>query len=273
MTGVAEPTGTWVAGLPMYDWPEVHEEVDALWAAIAERLRATGVDAPDGLWRPDHVGDLWVAPNLLVGQVCGLDVVGDLRGRVEVLGALDYAVEGCAPGDYRSVLVCRAGDPAVDLAGCRGRRAAINGRESQSGHGALLESVAPLAEGGRFFGEVVETGSHRESMLAVVEGRADLAAIDAVAWSLAASHEPAVDDLRIIGWTEPLPAPPLVVGWAQAGLRDTVNSAVADAVASLGLEVRRPLDLYGYRVRPTSDYEVLADRLAAAVSEGYPRVA
>ena len=110
-------------------------------------------------------------------------------------------------------------------------------------------------------------------MLAVVEGRADLAAIDAVAWSLAASHEPAVDDLRIIGWTEPLPAPPLVVGWAQAGLRDTVNSAVADAVASLGLEVRRPLDLYGYRVRPTSDYEVLADRLAAAVSEGYPRVA
>ena len=30
----------------MYDWPEVHDAVDALWSAIADCLRAAGIDAP-----------------------------------------------------------------------------------------------------------------------------------------------------------------------------------------------------------------------------------
>jgi len=102
----------------MYDWPEVRDEVDALWSAIARRLGEAGVDAPTGLWRPERVEELWDTPDLLVGQTCGLNVVGDLRGWMEVLGVLDYAVEGCAPGDYRSVLVCRSLD-AIHLAAAR----------------------------------------------------------------------------------------------------------------------------------------------------------
>ncbi len=257
----------------MYDWPEVRDEVDAVWAAVAGRLREAGVEAPASLWRPDHVVDLWDHPDLLVGQTCGADVVGSLAGRVEVLGALDYGVEGCRPGDYRSVLVCRAGDPAAELASFRGRRAAVNGPTSLSGNSVLAMVVAPLAEAGRFFGGVVETGSHRESIRVVAGGGADLASVDAVAWALAASHEPAADGLRVVAWTDPLPAPPLVVCWAHAGLRDVLNAAVAAAVASLGPDVRRPLDLYGYRVRPTSDYGVVSERQAAAAAAGYPAVA
>jgi len=264
----AAPAGGWVAGLPMYDWPEVRDEVDCLWTAITCRLREVGVDAPLELWRPDHVSELWVAPNLLVGHVCGLNVVGSLRGRMEVMGALDYGVEGCEPGDYRSVLVCRATDPADGLEAFRGRCAAINDPESQSGHAALVDLVAPLAEDGRFFGGMVETGSHRKSIRAVAEGRADMASIDAVVWNLAASFEPAADELRVVSFTEPMPAPPLVIGWAHAGLRDTVNGAVSDAVVSLDPEVRQPLDLYGYRIRPTADYEILAQHRARAAVFG-----
>ncbi len=98
---------TYVASLSMYDWPEVRDEVDALWSAIGARLSDAGVDAPDALTRTDRFDDLWTHPGLLVGQACGLNVAEGLRGRVEVLGALDYGVEGCEPGDYRSVLVCR----------------------------------------------------------------------------------------------------------------------------------------------------------------------
>ena len=36
-----------VAGLPMYDWPEVHGAVDALWAAIGGRLREAEVDCSE----------------------------------------------------------------------------------------------------------------------------------------------------------------------------------------------------------------------------------
>ena len=260
------------AGLPMYDWPEVRPEVDALWGAIATRIRSVGLEAPPTLWRPAAAEDLWTHPDLLIGETCGSQVAGAFAGRVEVLGVLDHAVDGCGPGDYRSVLVCRNDDPAGSLADLRGRPVAVNGRHSQSGHGALLAEVAPMAADGRFFAEVVETGSHRGSMQAVAEGRADLASIDEVCWRLGLDHEPAVDQLRVLAWTDPTPAPPLVTGWANGGLRDRLNTAVAEAVAGLDLSVREALHLYVYRLRSTSDYRVITERLAAAEAAGYPVV-
>ena len=247
----------------MYDWPEVHGAVDALWAAIYWGLRDAGIDAPEGVWRPDRPEDLWTHPDLLIGEICGYQIVNELRGRVEVLGVLDRGVDGCEPGDYRSVLVCRDDDPAVGLEDFRDRTVAVNGHRSQSGCGALVHEVAPLAVDGRFFDSEVTTGSHRGSMRAVADGRADVTAIDEVSWRLGLDHEPVVDRLRIVVWTEPTPGVPLVTSWTNAGLRDRLNDAISTAVADLDVKVREPLHLYGYRPRPTSDYEVIAERLAA----------
>ena len=248
----------------MYDWPEVHGAVDALWAAIYWRLRDAGIDAPEGVWRPDRPEDLWTHPDLLIGEMCGYQIVNDLRGRVEVLGVLDRGVDGCEPGDYRSVLVCRDDDPAVGLEDFRDRTVAVNGHRSQSGYGALVHEFAPLAVDGRFFDSEVTTGSHRGSMRAVADGRADVAAIDEVSWRLGLDHEPVVDRLRIVAWTEPTPGVPLVTSWTNSGLRDRLNDAISAAVTDLDVAVREPLHLYGYRPRPTSDYEGIAERLAAA---------
>jgi ABC-type phosphate/phosphonate transport system substrate-binding protein len=248
----------------MYDWPEVHDAVDALWAAMAERLRDAGMDAPGSVWRPELSEELWVHPGLLVGETCGFQVVDELRGRVEVLGSFDRGVDGCEPGDYRSVLVCSDDDPAEGLEDFRGRTVAVNGHRSQSGYGALVAEIAPLAVDGRFFDGEVTTGSHRGSMRAVADGRADVAAIDEMCWRLGLDHEPAVDRLRIVAWTEPTPAVPLVTSWTNAGLRERLNEAISAAVSDLDVAVREPLHLYGYRPRPTSDYEVIAERLAAA---------
>ena len=247
----------------MYDWPEVHGAVDALWAAIYWGLRDAGIDAPEGVWRPDRPEDLWSHPDLLIGEICGYQIVNELRGRVEVLGVLDRGVDGCEPGDYRSVLVCRDDDSAVGLEDFRDRTVAVNGHRSQSGYGALVHEVAPLAVDGRFFDSEVTTGSHRGSMRAVADGRADVAAIDEVSWRLGLDHEPVVDRLRIAAWTEPAPGVPLVTSWTNAGLRDRLNDAISTAVADLDVKVREPLHLYGYRPRPTSDYEVIAERQAA----------
>ena len=247
----------------MYDWPEVHGAVDALWAAIYWGLRDAGIDAPEDVWRPDRPEDLWTHPDLLIGEICGYQIVNELRGRVEVLGVLDRGVDGCEPGDYRSVLVCRDDDSAVGLEDFRDRTVAVNGHRSQSGYGALVHEVAPLAVDGRFFDSEVTTGFHRGSMRAVADGRADVAAIDEVSWRLGLDHEPVVDRLRIVAWTEPTPGVPLVTSWTNAGLRDRLNDAISTAVADLDVKVREPLHLYGYRPRPTSDYEVIAERLAA----------
>ena len=48
-TNVVRSTTHPVAGLPMYDWPEVRDAVDALWSAIVERLRANGIEAPNSV--------------------------------------------------------------------------------------------------------------------------------------------------------------------------------------------------------------------------------
>ena len=272
-TNVVRSTTHPVAGLPMYDWPEVRDTVDALWSAIVERLQANGIEAPDRVWRPTRSEELWAHPDLLVGETCGWQVVDELRGRIEVLGVLDRGVDGCEPGDYRSVVVCRNDDAINALEDLRGRMVAINGDRSQSGYGALLALFAPLAVSGRFFDTVVTSGSHRASLRAVAEGRADLTVVDEVCWRLGLDHEPAVDSLQIVAWTDPTPGLPLVTGWASAGLRDVLNEAISGAVAGLDVAVREPLHLYGYRIRPTSDYRVIADRLAAAAAVGYPTIA
>jgi len=259
---------TYVAGLPMYDWPEVRAEVDALWSAIALRLVDAGIDAPAALTRFDRFEDLWTEPGLLIGETCGYNVATNLDGRVDVLGVLDHGVEGVAPGEYRSIIVARADDPAAGLAAFRDRTVAVNGVESWSGYASLVCEVAPLAVDGRFFGNLTVTGSHRASIVAVADGAADVAAIDAVAWQLALTHEPATDDLQVVALTDPVPAPPLVIGWAHQGLAVAVRTAVADAVASLGPEVRGPLDLYGFVERSTAEYRVLPERLAAAAAAG-----
>ena len=44
-----------IAGLPMYDWPEVAGHVDELWATIRDELLARGIDAPAELSRPENL--------------------------------------------------------------------------------------------------------------------------------------------------------------------------------------------------------------------------
>ncbi|TGQ96261.1 PhnD/SsuA/transferrin family substrate-binding protein, partial [Mesorhizobium sp. M4B.F.Ca.ET.200.01.1.1] len=46
-----------------------------------------------------------------------------------------------------------------------------------------------------------ESGGHRGSIVAVAEGRADVAAIDCESWALAQRFEPAARKVVIVGWT------------------------------------------------------------------------
>jgi hypothetical protein len=53
---------TFIAALPMYDWPERRAEVDAEWVAIRDLLRAAGVEAPEVLTRGREEHDVWRDP-------------------------------------------------------------------------------------------------------------------------------------------------------------------------------------------------------------------
>jgi ABC-type phosphate/phosphonate transport system substrate-binding protein len=251
-----------VAALPMYDWPEVVEAADALWIAIRGRLRADGLAAPDTLERVRGLAEVWTDPRLVLGQTCGLPLVGPLAGRVEVVGALDHGLPGCPPGWYRSAVVVRSDDPRARLSDFRGATLAVNATDSQSGWGSIAHHAAPLATAGRFFGAVRTTGAHRASVRAVAAGEADVAAIDAVSWRLARRFERAALQLRTLFLTDPTPGLPLIAarGTDAAALR----RAVAAAVAALERTARAELGLRGFVALGAPAWGLVDGRFAAA---------
>jgi ABC-type phosphate/phosphonate transport system substrate-binding protein len=151
----------------------------ALWDGLRAYLAADGVDdLPDDLTVPADYETTWLDPYLLLSQTCGYPLRHRLERRVRYVGTPVYEVEGTDGPYYRSAIVVRADDPAEALVELRGRRAAYNGLSSQSGYNAFRDLVAPLARDGRFFANVIETGSHAASVRAVIADKADIAAID-----------------------------------------------------------------------------------------------
>ncbi len=266
-----------IAGLPMYDWPEVADALDALWRRVGAALRTRGVDAPEALSHPADPDELWRDPRLVLGQVCSLNPVRDGLGETEVVGTLAYepppGLPRCAPGDYYSVVVCRAADapaqkaPADTSAVQRfaGARLAANGTDSQSGYWSLGHHVRHLVADEPLFGRITFTGSHRRSIVAVAEGQCDLAAIDVHSWRLALTHEEAAAELAVIATTDPTPGVACVVSWELAHRRPHVDTALRGAVDGLaGTEVLDALHVTGYRTRRLDEFGVVADRVAAA---------
>jgi ABC-type phosphate/phosphonate transport system substrate-binding protein len=210
----------------MYDWPEVASAHDALWAAIADRLADAGIAAPRRLDRSTATESVWRSPGLVLSQTCGYPFVTRLRGAVDLLAVPIYAAEGCEGVCYSSVIVVRRDDPGESIAAFGGRRFAFNSRDSLSGYVALVGHARErgLAEHAVHW---VETGSHRAALVAVAEGRADLAAIDAVCWELALRHEAAAcRKLRVLDRTRLRSALPFITA---AGRPIAEFQAVRDA--------------------------------------------
>ncbi len=235
-----------IAALGMYDWPQMQAANDRLWARIRDHLRSLGIPAPDALTRgEDAYLPGWRSPDLVLSQTCGLPYRTRLHGRVSLVGTPDYGLPGLRPGHYQSVLI--ASRRTTDTPG---GRLAYNDEGSQSGWAAPLTHAANL--GWRIVPHL-RSGSHRDSILAVAEGRADLAAIDAVTWRLALRYLPTLtDEVRVIGHTAPTPGLPLIT---RAG-RDPepLFAAVAEAIRDLPEADRDVLGLHGIVAIPADDY-------------------
>ncbi len=165
---------------------------------------------PDGL--DLHV--LWLHPGLLISETCWGPMELGLQKHVNVVGQSAYDdVAGGNGAFYSSAIIARkggsqvaveppaAGTAALPLAFFRNSRFAYNEERSLSGYLSLRRDLEAEGEGLEIFPEHVETGAHRESIRAVAEGRADVAAIDCRSWMLARAFEPAAADVHVIGWT------------------------------------------------------------------------
>lgn len=264
-----------IASLGMYDHPAQHWANDAIWSAVRARLREHGIEAPPALDRDLAIETAWQAPDLLLAQCCGYPLMADARLDLRVLAFPRYDVPDCAPGRHVSRLVVRADDRGVDLAAYRGRVAAINAPLSNTGVNLFRDALADVAGRAPFFAEVVTTGSHRHSALAVRSGAADIAAIDAVTHEALKRYEPEVlSGLRILAITRPSPTLPFVTARATpsatiALLRAALAEVACDPALS---DARQALFLRGIVASGGHRYAALLAMARRAADRGYPQL-
>ena len=249
-----------IASLGMYDLPPMMAANDALWSLIRDRARARGLAAPDALTRADGAyWPAWQSPDLLLSQTCGLPFRAKLHAHVTLIGTPDYGVEGCPPGHYRSVLIARKDDPRATEADFATARLAINEPLSQSGWAAVCQHFHDL---GFDLTPSILTGGHRASAVAVADGQADFAAIDAVTWALLARHTDITRSLRVFGQTAPTPGLPLIT--AQTAQAGALFDCVAEAISALSDDQRHTLCLHGLVRIPVQAYLALPIPLTPA---------
>lgn len=238
-----------IASLGMYDRAECQPANDRLWALIRDELRAAGLPAPDALTRGGGAyWDAWQAPDLILSQTCGFPYRARLHGHVALIGTPDYGVEGCAPGHYRSVFVVRKDNPGTALADFNGARLAFNEGLSQSGWAAPQNHAAAH---GLTLKPYLQTGGHLASARSVAEGKAEIAALDAVTWAMIARWEAFAADLKVVDETDPTPGLPYIAALGS----DTalMFRAISAAIAALSPQDRDILRLRGLvRIEPAT---------------------
>jgi ABC-type phosphate/phosphonate transport system substrate-binding protein len=155
---------------------------------------------------------LWLHPALLFAQTCWGPMELGLASHVQVVGQPDYsAFEGGHGELYSSAIVMRKADesacaptdglPSIPVERLRGKRFAYNSLDSMSGILAPSRDLEAMGASLDIFSERMESGGHRASVVAVAEGRADVAAIDCRSWDLAKRFEPGAKELTVVGWT------------------------------------------------------------------------
>ncbi|WP_339947033.1 PhnD/SsuA/transferrin family substrate-binding protein [uncultured Albimonas sp.] len=250
------------AALPLYDWPEIRDATDGLWAAMSQHLARAGIEPPEALDRARPAAELWSDPSLLFAQVDAHAHVAGAAVATRLICAPVYEAEGCGAGRVATVFLAprdqaRRGG-AAGLAALSGAPFAV-AADSLSGEPALVDALGRAA-----VGELVVCPDPRAALVALAEGRAQGAAVDALSWALARAHEPAAAELTAIGWSDPAPAPPFVTSaLTETGVRARLRAALVETLVDPATEaMRRELMLARIVAFGDPDYDP-ARRLAA----------
>ena len=229
------------SSLPMYDLPELTRATDAWWDGLARHMRTEGIsDVPDTRSRPLGDSELlqhWTSPTLLFSQTCGYPLTHALAGRVRLLALPVYACDGCgSDGFYSSMIVVPAQSKVYSIADCRSARAVYNSDDSMSGLLALHVAAARVAAtaDSPLFSDALRSGAHTDSLRALAEGRAEVAAIDPVSYALLAKTQPdLIAGTRVIGRSPSVPGLPYITSLRHDDevfrkLRRALKTAFAD---------------------------------------------
>lgn len=200
-----------------------------------------------------------------VGFVCSPSYLW-LRERepspVELLGVAPVFANG--RNDDRPVYFCDVisgrGNDISEFADLRGRSWAYNDACSLSGYYGLLRKLDEMGEDTSFFGEVLHSGSHLDSIRMVANREADAATIDSnVLWMRLKEEPELVDLVRVIDSWGPFPVQPVVV---RSDLAPALKDALRDALLDLDVHAVPALAGFGLRgFAPVTEIDYPPERL------------
>jgi ABC-type phosphate/phosphonate transport system substrate-binding protein len=165
--------------------------------------------------------------------VCGLPYtrMRDAGAPIEPLAA--PVPEGEDGSVYRADLLVAPGAPESAPEQLRGARVAFNGDDSLSGWVMPRCALRELGIDPDGY-DWVRTGSHHNSLRALLRGEVQAAPIDSTVLALELRAEPALTALRRIARLGRMPSPPVALVGGEAGLAQSLRTALVELGASDG---------------------------------------
>lgn len=221
----------------------------------AERLGIETTFVGDIEWPARERG--FIDGTIDVLWICGLPYVWnwpDDRDVVELLAApVMRAPRYEGRPVYYSDIVVRRGSGYRSFADLRGKRFVYNEPRSHSGYNVMRHHLAKSGFHSGYFGAAYESGAHQASIEWILEGRADVAAVDSTVLELECERRNGLmDELDIVGTLGPSPMPPWIV---RADLDRGLKRALRRVLSTLHEDPRGCEVLAACRIRAFVDVD------------------
>lgn len=267
-----------IASARMYSWsPSLLAAWRRLLQWVGERSGAP-FDVLDPSAEPASLDDLWARPDMACVFMCGYPwALRESRPHLLAAPVPSPPRFGGRP-DYVSDFIVRADSGFRDLADTFGGTIAYSTEHSHSGYNAPRFHLLPHRTAARpqLYSTVLGPFIRQRPVIdAVLDGRADVAAVDGYGLDLLRRHEPAlVARLSIIATTVPAPAPPLVASpGIDVGTRERVTAALLSVHEApvMATTLDELLLARFVRVEPEV-FEIFLERERAAEAAGYAKL-
>lgn len=211
-----------------------------------------------------------------VGFICGLPYVikhDEAQPKVNLL--LAPVMQNPKYNDkpvYYSYIIVRKDSRFDDFSDLKGAAFVYNDEISNSGYNMPRAHLISMGETSGFFGKVVRSGSHEESIRMVASGEADASAVDSLVYDYDLEKNPQyVQQLKVLKTLGPAGIPPVVVSTGLAlELRNKIRDVLAgmkDDPAGRGILAKALIDRF--TVVDDSNYDGIREMKKMSQNSGY----
>lgn len=209
-----------------------------------------------------------------IAFICGLPFV-QLNQIIPVQALVAPVMQASRYGDrpvYFSDIIVNAKSSFISFNELAGKTFCYNDPGSNSGYNLMRQRLMQSGYPSSFFGKVIQSGSHQNSIKTVAEKIADCAAIDSTVLEQELRSSPElVNHLRVIESIGPCPMPPIVASQQLESYIQELQSVLCQP----DRELRSAMELAQirrYDVVQSKDYTLLGTIYDVAASLGYKTI-